>query len=107
MLSAPPGKAISICHVAVGDLWAGAEVQLKVLLSKLVQKPEFNLSFILFNEGRLEKEIDALGIPVRVFPESRWGSASQSLVGWGMGGVGILPATSGPTDSKSLLYPFD
>lgn len=72
--NASPDKAISICHVAVGDLWAGAEVQLKVLLSKLVRKPELNLSVILFNEGRLEKEIDALGIPVRVFPENRWGS---------------------------------
>lgn len=65
--------------MAVGDLWAGAEVQLKVLLSKLVRRAEINLSVILFNEGRLEKEIDALGIPVRVFPESRWGSAKIFL----------------------------
>lgn len=77
--SASPNKAISICHVAVGDLWAGAEVQLKVLLSKLVRRTEVNLSVILFNEGRLEKEIDALGIPVRVFPESRWGSGKIFL----------------------------
>ena len=77
--NAPPGKAISICHVAVGDLWAGAEVQLKVLLSKLVRRTEINLSVILFNEGRLEKEIDALGIPVRVFPESQWGSGKIFL----------------------------
>jgi L-malate glycosyltransferase len=69
-----PGQAISVCHVAVGDLWAGAEVQLKVLLSKLVCRAEMNLSVILFNEGRLEKEIGSLGIPVKVFPESRWGS---------------------------------
>jgi len=68
-------KKSSICHVAVGDLWAGAEVQLKILLSKLVQNPEFDLSVILFNQGRLEKAIEALDIPVRVFPESRWGSA--------------------------------
>ena len=74
MPSAPPGKAISICHVTVGDLWAGAEVQLKVLLSKLVGRADIDLSVILLNEGRLEEEIDALGIPVRVFPESRWGS---------------------------------
>lgn len=73
--NAPPGKAISICHVAVGDLWAGAEVQLKVLLSKLAQKAEFNLSVILFNEGRLGKEIEGLGIPVTAFPETEWGSA--------------------------------
>jgi L-malate glycosyltransferase len=66
-------KGVSICHVAVADLWAGAEVQLKVLLSKLVQKPEFNLSAILFNKGRLEKEIQGLGIPVTVFPETEWG----------------------------------
>jgi glycosyltransferase involved in cell wall biosynthesis len=60
--------------VAVGDLWAGAEVQLKVLLSKLVRRADIKLSVILFNEGRLEKEIAALGIPVRVFPETEWGS---------------------------------
>jgi len=75
----PPGEVISICHVAVGDLWAGAEVQLKVLLSKLVGRAEINLSVILFNEGRLKNEIDALGIPVRVFPESRWGSGKIFL----------------------------
>ena len=74
MPGVPPDKAISICHVAVGDLWAGAEVQLKVLLSKLVGRVDIDLSVILLNEGRLEEEIDALGIPVRVFPESQWGS---------------------------------
>ncbi|MEP6890769.1 MAG: glycosyltransferase [Nitrospirota bacterium] len=70
-----PDNSISICHVAIGDLWAGAEVQLKVLLSKLVQKQEFNLSVILFNGGRLGKEIQELGIPVTVFPETKWTSA--------------------------------
>ena len=70
---------VQVCHVAVGDLWAGAEVQLKVLLSKLVGRAEMNLSVILFNEGRLEKEIGSLGIPVKVFPESRWGSGKIFL----------------------------
>ena len=74
-----PGQGVSICHVAVGDLWAGAEVQLKVLLSKLVRRAEMNLSVVLFNEGRLEKEIGSLGIPVRVFPENRWGSGKIFL----------------------------
>jgi L-malate glycosyltransferase len=73
------GNADSICHVAVGDLWAGAEVQLTVLLSKLVGRPDISLSVILFNEGQLENEIGALGIPVRVFPESRWGSGKIFL----------------------------
>lgn len=77
--NAPLGKAISICHIALGDLWAGAEVQLKVLLSELVHKPDFNLSVILFNGGRLGKEIRGLGIPVTVFPETEWGSAKIFL----------------------------
>jgi L-malate glycosyltransferase len=71
--------AVRVCHVAVADLWAGAEVQLKVLLSKLVHKQEFSLSVILFNGGRLEKAIEGLGIPVRVFPESRSGSGKIFL----------------------------
>ncbi|MEO7863085.1 MAG: glycosyltransferase [Nitrospirales bacterium] len=78
LLPAIPRK-LQVCHVAVGDLWAGAEVQLKVLLSKLVHKQEFGLSVILFNEGRLEKAIEGLGIPVRVFPESRSGSGKIFL----------------------------
>ena len=77
--NASPDQAISVCHVAVGDLWAGAEVQLKVLLSKLVCRAEMNLSVILFNEGRLEKEIGSLGIPVKVFPENQWGSGKIFL----------------------------
>ncbi len=77
--AASPEKAISICHVAVGDLWAGAEVQLKVLLSKLVLRPEFNLSVILFNGGRLSEEIEKLNIPVAVFPEAEWGNGKMFL----------------------------
>ena len=52
-----------ICHVAVGELWSGAEVQLKVLLSKLVGRADVDLSVILLKEGRLEEEIGVLGIP--------------------------------------------
>ncbi len=66
---------VRVCHVAVADLWAGAEVQLKVLLSKLVEKPELNLTVILLNGGRLENEVREFGIPVKVFPENLWGSA--------------------------------
>ena len=68
-------RQIAVCHVAVGDLWAGAEVQLKVLLSRLVLLPELSLSVILFNAGRLGKEIVNLGIPVTVFDETQWSSA--------------------------------
>src|SRR5690349_7942349 len=70
---------ISICHIAVADLWAGAEVQLKVLLSKLVQNPELKVSVILFNGGRLENEIEKLGINVTVLPESQSGNPKLFL----------------------------
>lgn len=66
---------ISVCHVAMGDLWAGAEVQLRVLLSRLVRETDFRLSVILLNPGRLEREIAGMGIPVAVLPEGQWGSA--------------------------------
>ena len=68
-------KLLRVCHIAVADLWAGAEVQLNVLISKLMENPELNLTVILLNKGRLEKEVRGLGIPVKVFPENLWGNA--------------------------------
>lgn len=61
-----------VCHVAVADLWAGAEVQLRVLMSQLARMPGFEHTVILFNEGRLEQGIRNLGVDVKVFPEQRW-----------------------------------
>ena len=69
-------RDISVCHVAVADIWAGAEVQLQILLSRLVLRPDLTLSVILFNRGRLEKEIIKLGIPVTVFDETKWRSVN-------------------------------
>lgn len=66
---------ISVCHVAVGDLWGGAEVQLRVLLGRLARRGDLKLSVVLFNGGRLEQELSELGIPVEVYPEQQWGSA--------------------------------
>ncbi|GKS58883.1 glycosyl transferase [Nitrospira sp.] len=58
----------------MGDLWAGAEVQLATLASELVSQPDLDLSAILFNEGRLASELRALKIPVAVFPETELSS---------------------------------
>lgn len=66
------GASIRVCHVAVADLWAGAEVQLRALMSQLRRIPGFEHTVILFNEGRLEQEIRDLGVDVKVFPEQRW-----------------------------------
>lgn len=61
---------VHVCHVAMGDLWAGAEVQLAALVAELVARPELELSVVLFHEGRLATEIRRLGVPVTIFPES-------------------------------------
>jgi len=61
-----------ICHVAMGDLWAGAEVHLAILARELVKKPKVELFTVLLNEGRLAQELRLLGAPVAIFPEERW-----------------------------------
>ncbi len=67
---------ISVCHVASGDRWAGAEVQVATLLKALAARQEFNLSAILLNAGRLASEIEGCGIPVALIPESQTGFLS-------------------------------
>jgi glycosyltransferase involved in cell wall biosynthesis len=65
---------IKICHLAMGDGWAGAEVQLATLLASLSKMPDFEVSAILFNEGRLASELRGLGIRTKVICESRYNS---------------------------------
>lgn len=65
---------IRVCHVAVADLWAGAEVQIKSLLAELARMPDLALSVVLFNGGRLEKELSHYGVQVQIFPEKDWSS---------------------------------
>jgi glycosyltransferase involved in cell wall biosynthesis len=62
-----------VCHVASGDLWAGAESQLASLLQGLARESEFRLCAILFNEGRLADEARQCGVDVMVIPESTTG----------------------------------
>jgi glycosyltransferase involved in cell wall biosynthesis len=65
-------KKLGICHVAHGDLWAGAEVHLVTLLEGLLRLDQFDISAILFNEGRLTDELRSLGIPVFVLNEKQY-----------------------------------
>lgn len=62
-----------ICHVAMGDLWAGAEVQLLALMTYLVRLPGFEWSVVLFNEGRLADELRKLPLSLAVIPEKQHG----------------------------------
>jgi len=62
---------LKVCHFISGDLWAGAEVMAYNLLRGLQPYEGLSLSVILFNEGRLAKEIRKLGIKVDVIDESK------------------------------------
>jgi glycosyltransferase involved in cell wall biosynthesis len=68
-----PNK-IRVCHIAHGDLWAGAEVQLVALLEALAHDSTWELSAIVLNDGRLACEIEKIGIPVSVLSEKRHNS---------------------------------
>ncbi|CUS31742.1 putative Uncharacterized glycosyltransferase YpjH [Candidatus Nitrospira nitrificans] len=74
-------KPIRVCHLASGDLWAGAEVQIATLLRALKADQRFDLSAIVLNKGRLAEELAAAGISVMVYDESAgaW-STLRSLV---------------------------
>ena len=64
---------ISICHLASGDRWAGAEVQVRNLLCSLSQNRRLSLCAIFLNEGRLAEESRRCGLEVLVLPESQMG----------------------------------
>ena len=54
------------------DLWAGAEVQLATAVSFLAARSDVTVSAVLFNEGRLAKELRRLGLSVTIIDESRY-----------------------------------
>lgn len=58
-----------MCHIASGDRWAGAEVQLATLLRALARRGDLSLCAIVLNEGCLAAEIRECGIQVNVIPE--------------------------------------
>jgi glycosyltransferase involved in cell wall biosynthesis len=73
--------AITVCHVASGDRWAGAEVQIATLMKAQARRGEFGLLALLLNEGRLAEEIRSCGIPLKVIPESTngfWGILKEA-----------------------------
>ena len=54
-----------------GDRWAGAEVQLAMMLKAFQRNTDLRLSAIFLNEGRLADEARQSGIDVCVIPESK------------------------------------
>lgn len=62
---------LNVCHVASGDRWAGAEVQLAALLKALQLDPSLQTSAIFLNDGRLASEVRRAGIEVCVLDEAK------------------------------------
>ena len=62
---------LRVCHVASGDLWAGAEVQIASLLQEFRSDPEVELSAILFNHGTLYDRLTSSNVPTQVVSETQ------------------------------------
>lgn len=62
---------MKILHLASGDLWAGAEVQLFHLATRLAIQEDVQLLVVLLNPGQLEQALKAKGIDVVVLDESK------------------------------------
>jgi glycosyltransferase involved in cell wall biosynthesis len=63
-----------VLHIASGDLWAGAEVQLFNLACALRKRSDIALEVALFNHGALEQRLREMSVPTTVFDEHRLGS---------------------------------
>jgi len=61
---------ITILHIASGDLWAGAEVQLYTLVRALHHSPGVSVRVILLNHGTLEEKLHEEGVDVLVLTET-------------------------------------
>lgn len=62
-----------VLHLASGDLWAGAEVQLFILATTLASDLQMPVSVVLLNHGVLEARLRESGIMVVVLDEARLG----------------------------------
>ncbi|THJ19438.1 MAG: glycosyltransferase family 4 protein [Nitrospira sp. CG24E] len=64
-----PG-ALRICHVASGDLWAGAEAQTAQLLVELQKDPALHVEAIVLNKGMLYDQLVTAGINTHLIDEN-------------------------------------
>lgn len=64
-------NTLHVVHIASGDLWAGAEVQMYTLAKTLQWETDTSVTVVLLNHGRLEKELLGVGIPVTVVDETK------------------------------------
>lgn len=61
---------LHVMHIASGDLWAGAEVQLYTLARALQKRGDLRVTVLLMNEGELAERLRLANIETFVLPES-------------------------------------
>lgn len=67
----PSAAKIKVCHLASGDLWAGAEVQVANVCRSLLEAEAVEVSAIVLNHGRLADELRCSGVEVTVIDEGK------------------------------------
>ena len=67
----PSSELPVVTHIASGDLWAGAEVQVYQLCRALKQSRQIRPTAIVFNSGKLHDRLSELEIPVTLADESQ------------------------------------
>lgn len=69
-MAAEPGQ-LRVLHIASGDLWAGAEVQVSQLLRAAQRLDDVDVHAVVLNPGQLADRLSADDVPVTVLDESR------------------------------------
>lgn len=75
-------RRIAVTHIASGDLWAGAEVQLFELARELRKYPDIVIDVVLLNDGELAQRLRNSDIPVTVIDEKGHSTPSLLLSLW-------------------------
>jgi glycosyltransferase involved in cell wall biosynthesis len=70
---------LKVCHIASGDLWAGAEVQVANLVAQLRKDPSIELALLVMNEGPLAEQGRQAGVLTEVLDERSHGF--RTLIG--------------------------
>jgi glycosyltransferase involved in cell wall biosynthesis len=68
-MSEGQGRRLTVLHIFSGDLWAGAEVMIFNLLSRLNEDTGLQVLALSLNEGILAEKLRAAGITTHVIPE--------------------------------------
>ncbi|HEX7124288.1 MAG TPA: glycosyltransferase [Thermodesulfobacteriota bacterium] len=65
-----------VVHIASGDLWAGAEVQVFTLLDFLRRDPALDVHAVVLNDRELARRLREADVPVTVIDETRLGAVA-------------------------------